>query len=664
MRIFFLSLLAISATSYAKTIKQKPTSDIPDRREFPINDKIKPCDDFYGYVCSEALAGFKLRDDRSKHTFSFSDSSERLLKRKENFLNELSRSKSAISERRQTLKTVFNACMNQKASVEEEKSVIKETLDAIAKIKTPADYNAFNAMQYAAGRSDVWDFGDIANQDKPLESDVYMLPDFMSLPERSYYDNKGLMKDLQAVMTDFFKTIKLDQPDKRASALLDLEKSYAQVFPLPAEFRELLTKRVYVSRQDLLKKYPGIGLDYLLKDVPETVQIRDFSPAAMKWLADYLASAATDEKKMSLLKDHLAWSTVSKFLDDSNPRFFKRLFDFRHKHLGGPEKRAPRKERCTDFVMDRFGRELDAEMIDIVFPNFPSEKIISLGEKIRSAIIARMETSDWLSPETRKEGIEKVKAMKLQLVKPSNEEEWDFNIPAKYEKDRPLSNRFTVNAKRREKMIQRISKPRNPNIWGMGPLTVNAYYNPTSNKFVMPIGILQYPFFDVNAPDEINLGAVGVVLGHEIGHGIDDKGSRYDKDGKLRQWMKDDEVKNFMSRGDRLVAQFDAIGHNGKLTLGENMADLSGLTFAWDAAFPGGTGSPEHKKGFYIQYARLWCETIRPKFREMRLKTDPHATGEARVNEQMKHQTGFAEQFLCKAGNKLWLDPDKRVKIW
>jgi putative endopeptidase len=254
--------------------------------------------------------------------------------------------------------------------------------------------------------------------------------------------------------------------------------------------------------------------------------------------------------------------------------------------------------------------------------------------------------------------------MKLQLVKPSNDEEWDFNLPGTYQKDKPLSNRFMVNTKRREKMIQRISKPRNPNIWGMGPLTVNAYYNPTSNKFVMPIGILQYPFFDVNAPDEINLGAVGVVLGHEIGHGIDDKGSKYDKVGKIRQWMKDDEVKNFMSRGDRLVAQFDAIGHNGKLTLGENMADLSGLTFAWDAAFKGGAGTPELKKGFYIQYARLWCETIRPKFREMRLKTDPHATGEARVNEQMKHQTGFAEQFSCKANNKLWLDPDKRVKIW
>jgi putative endopeptidase len=663
MRIILLSILAVSTVAFAKS-KQTPTSDIPERREFPLNQKIKPCDDFYGYVCSEALSKFKLRDDRSKHTFSFSDSSERLLKKKEQFLSSLSRSKKVATERQQNLKTIFDACMNQKASTTDEKSIVKETLSKIAAIKTPADYNAFNEKQYSDGRSFVWDFGDIANQDKPLESDVYLLPDLMTLPERSYYDNKELIQDLKKVMGDFFRAINYSQPQKRATTLVDFERSYAQVFPLPAEFRELLTKRVYVTREDLLKKYPGIGLESFLKDVPATVKIRDFSPAAMKWFSDYVTASQDDKHKLSILKDHLVWSTVSSLLDDSNPTFFKKQFDFKRKHLGGPTKRPPRKERCTSLVMGRFGRELDAEMIDVVFPNFPSQKIINLGEKIRSAIISRMEKSDWLSAATKKEGIEKVKVMKLQLVKPANDEEWDFNLPAKYEANKPLSNLFKVNQKRREKMIHRISKPRNPNIWGMGPLTVNAYYNPTSNKFVMPIGILQYPFFDVNAPDEINLGAVGVVLGHEIGHGIDDKGSRYDKDGKIRQWMKDEEVKTFMSRGDRLVAQFDAIGHNGKLTLGENMADLSGLTFAWDAAFPGGKGNSDHKKGFYIQYGRLWCETIRPKFQEMRLKTDPHASGEARVNEQMKHQTGFAEEFGCKAGDKLWLNPKNRVMIW
>jgi putative endopeptidase len=149
-----------------------------------------------------------------------------------------------------------------------------------------------------------------------------------------------------------------------------------------------------------------------------------------------------------------------------------------------------------------------------------------------------------------------------------------------------------------------------------------------------------------------------------MGHGIDDKGAKYDADGKLKQWMKDDEIKVFKSRGEKLIAQFDAIGHNGKLTLGENMADLSGVTFGFHAAFPGDKGSLENKKAFFLQFARAWCGVMRPKLREMLLKTDPHSMKEARVNEQMKHQAGFAEAYQCKAGDKLWLDPKERVVIW
>jgi putative endopeptidase len=149
-----------------------------------------------------------------------------------------------------------------------------------------------------------------------------------------------------------------------------------------------------------------------------------------------------------------------------------------------------------------------------------------------------------------------------------------------------------------------------------------------------------------------------------MGHGIDDKGSKYDKDGKLQQWMSDDEIKTFASRGEKLVAQFNAIGHNGTLTLGENMSDLSGVSFAFDSAFPGGQGSVDAKKGFFVQYGRAWCGTKRPKLRESLLKTDPHSMNEARVNEQVKHQAPFAEVYQCKAGDKMWLDPKDRVKIW
>ncbi|MEM7645474.1 MAG: M13 family metallopeptidase [Pseudomonadota bacterium] len=202
----------------------------------------------------------------------------------------------------------------------------------------------------------------------------------------------------------------------------------------------------------------------------------------------------------------------------------------------------------------------------------------------------------------------------------------------------------------------------------MGPLTVNAYYSPTSNKFVMPAGILQYPFYDANLPDWVNLGAVGAVVGHELGHGVDDQGSKYDERGKVRQWMTSNDIKTFKKRGEKLIAQFDAAGHNGKLTLGENIGDLVGVTFALSAAqkvMPVDPVARERAtKDFFLQYARAWCGVIRPKRVEMQLKTDPHSLVWARVNEQMKHQPEFHKVYKCKAGDKLYLPKEEQVTIW
>lgn len=176
-------------------------------------------------------------------------------------------------------------------------------------------------------------------------------------------------------------------------------------------------------------------------------------------------------------------------------------------------------------------------------------------------------------------------------------------------------------------------------------------------------------FYDKNGPDHVNFGAVGAVIGHELGHGIDDKGSKYDKDGRLRQWMSDEDLKTFQKLTGGLVTQFDAIGHNGKLTLGENIGDLVGVTFGYRSAFAGSNASQMDptaaaKQEFFIQYARLWCGVVRPKLAELLLKTDPHSAMKARVNEQVKHQAGFQEAFSCKDGDKMVLKPEQRISVW
>ncbi len=180
----------------------------------------------------------------------------------------------------------------------------------------------------------------------------------------------------------------------------------------------------------------------------------------------------------------------------------------------------------------------------------------------------------------------------------------------------------------------------------------------------MPIGILQYPFYDPNLPDEMNLGAVGVVIGHELGHGIDDEGAKYDATGALHQWMTAADIQRFQERGRKLVEQFNRIGHDGVLTLGENIGDLTGITFAYNAAFPSGQGDQAQKKNFFLQHARLWCGVERPEYAKMQLKTNPHARGWARVNQQVKNQPEFAKAFACQSKDAMVLPPQSVVKIW
>ena len=180
----------------------------------------------------------------------------------------------------------------------------------------------------------------------------------------------------------------------------------------------------------------------------------------------------------------------------------------------------------------------------------------------------------------------------------------------------------------------------------------------------MPIGILQYPFFVAEGDLVENLGAVGTVIGHELGHGIDDEGSKFDAQGKLRQWMTDQDIKKFQDRGSKMMDQFNKIGHNGALTQGENVADLVGLTFSYNAAFPNGNGTNQDKQKFFVAYGRLWCNVMREKAKEMQLKTDPHSLGYARINEQVKHQRGFHEAFSCKKSDALFLSENDRITIW
>lgn len=665
MRLISVFLFAFCTTSFpvlAASSSPRPSSEIPDRREFPLNSKVKPCDNFYDYACSEAISHFKLREDRSSHTFSFSDSYERLLSKKKDFLKDIDQKKQSgakLSDRSDALATIYGACMDVDARKKEEQETVHQLIHDLAAVKTHDDFQKLLYRQGDKGRPSFISVDSISNLDESDRLDFAFFAHMMTLPERSYYLKADVRQDYEKLLTAFFEAIGEKKAKEQAKSVLKLETEFAKIDPLPAEMREIYMQKSSISKEDVRKKYPSFQLNAYLARVPDGTLIRNFVPKSYAYVDKQLRSANLDDLKALYL--HFALESI---LDDAYPDYFKKAFAFEQKHLGGPSERPSREERCTMRVMYNYAKEIDAELLPKVFPDFPEEKFIALAEKVRASIIDGMRANDWLSEEGRKGAIEKISEAKLQLVKPKTEDEWYFNPKATYGANTPIANEAILNSALRDRMFDELKTKRNRDRWEMGPLEINAYYSPEDNKFVMPIGILQYPFYDPNLSVEANLGAVGAVIGHELGHAIDDQGARMDAEGKLRQWMSDKDVKAFQERGKKFVTQFNKAGHDGQLTLGENIGDLTGLTFAYRAAFPNGEGSMEKKKDFFLQYARVWCGVERPKYAEQMLKIDPHSRGWARVNEQVKNQPEFAKVFSCKKGDRMVLDPKDVVRIW
>jgi putative endopeptidase len=649
----FLGALCVSSTIYAKS------SEIPKRREFPLNEKVNPCENFYNYVCSNVNDSFELRPDRSSHTFSFSDSDERILEYKKEYFKNLNLV-DAKDPKEKMIKEYYVSCMNEEARGKEEKSLVADQMKTIMSFSKKEEFIKWAQQNILKPEFSLVGFSTSENLDNPDVHDVILSIGLHSLPERSYYEKEELMGEFKKVVAEFFKAVDLKPYDKNAETVINFEKNLMKIYPLPREMRELWNQRNYQDKKAFVKAYPEFALSDFFKKIPAQTKFRNITPDTFKYLNQQLKDTSLEDLKIIAI-----YHSLENYLDVAYPDFFNKSFEFSYKFLGGPEKRPELHERCVKKISYHFRKEVDAILWPRLFPNFPSRKIVELSEKIRKSITASITKNQWLSPASKKEAMKKIKTASLFLVSPKTEEEWDFLKEMSFAKDTPIANYKKLEEALIEKSLKDLKGKVSRKRWYMGPLMVNAYYDPSANKFVMPVGILQYPFFDENAPMETNLASVGAVIGHELGHGIDDQGSKYDSSGKMREWMSTKDLEKFHSITAPFIEQFSKANHDGVLTLGENIGDLVGVTAAYDAAFLNNkSASIQLKKDFFVSYARTWCGVMRPSEREKRLKTDPHSLGEARVNEQVKHQPGFQEAYQCKDGDPMTLPSDKRLRVW
>jgi len=384
---------------------------------------------------------------------------------------------------------------------------------------------------------------------------------------------------------------------------------------------------------------------------------------------DMMSDVAIEDWK-AYLKWHLLKNAAYYLSDD----FVNASFDFYGKFMSGTAKLQPRWKRVLNATDIALGEAIGKMFVEKHFPAESKERMLVLVGNLKESLHERIEMAEWMSEGTKKEAFAKLDAMNVKIGYP---DKWRDYTAFQIDRDSYYDNIQKTNKFNFEYRVAKIGKHVDPDEWGMYAHQVNAYYSPLRNEIVFPAGILQPPFFYPEADDAVNYGAIGVVIGHEMTHGFDDQGRQYDKDGNLRDWWTKEDAENFNTRAEVLVNQFneyyvtDSLKANGKLTLGENIADLGGLNIAYTALQKALENNPQRKindftpeQRFFIAYSTLWGQNITPEEIAKRTKEDVHSIGKLRVNGPLRNLQAFFDTFDVKEGDGMWLDEEKRAKIW
>jgi len=382
-----------------------------------------------------------------------------------------------------------------------------------------------------------------------------------------------------------------------------------------------------------------------------------------------------DNTDLDQLKAYLAWNVINHAADYLSDEFVNEKFEFYGKVLSGKEELQPRWKRTVNTVNGVLGEAVGQMYVDKYFPKEAKEKMLHLVDNLKYALAERINANTWMTDETKTKAIEKLNTFHVKIGYP---DKWRDYSGLNIEKDNYYANILRSSKFEIDYQMSKIDKPVDKDLWLMTPQTVNAYYNPTTNEICFPAAILQPPFFDMNADDAVNYGAIGVVIGHEMTHGFDDKGRLYDKDGNLNDWWLTEDADNFTTRAQVLVDYFNNIEvfpklfADGKFTLGENIADNGGLQVSYVAmqkAIQDGQiqqtmdgFTPEQR--FFIAYATVWAGNIRDEEIKRRTKEDPHSLGKWRVNGALPHVQAFIEAFNVKEGNEMYLPVGRQAAIW
>lgn len=646
-----------------------------------LNKAVKPADDFYEFATGGWQKNNPLPGAFSRFG-SFDQLQENNSKRINSILTGLLKKQTKPGTVEQKLGDFYKLAMDSVRRNKEGVTPVMPLLQEMENAKTVAALRDLQLKYATFGYGVPMGYGFDADQKNAKQNILNISQGGLTLGLKEYYlDNDKATVDIRNAykqfIVDMFKLFGFSEAQaiQKRNDIMRFETTLALISKSRTELRDVEANYNKMTLKDFEEKYPNIPLQKMANaEGIKTDYIREMvvgQPTFFAGLDKLIATESADE-----LRACMQWDAIISSANLLSDEVRARYFDFFSKTMRGTKEDYPRWKRATQQTESQMGEALGRIYCERYFPATSKKRMEELIHNLQISLAERIKAQDWMSDATKKAALDKLSTFYVKVGYPNKWKDMSrltIDPSKSYYENVQNCRKFWSEMQ----INERAGKPVDKEEWFMTPQTVNAYYNPTTNEICFPAGILQYPFFDPKADDAFNYGAIGVVIGHEMTHGFDDQGRHYDKDGNMTDWWTAEDGKNFDARTEKYADFFNAIkvlpdlNANGKLTLGENLADHGGLQVAF-VAFENATKGKKQKnlmgftpeQRFFLAYAGVWAANITEAEIRNRTKSDPHSLGRWRVNGALPHIDMWYKAFNVKPSDKLFIPESERLRLW
>lgn len=662
------SALALAACDQQKTASV-PAIDLAN-----LDATVSPSVDFYRYSTGGWQKNNPLKPEYARFG-SFDQLRENNVKRLNDLFAEMGTLKAAKGTVEQKISDLYKQGLDSTRLNAEGAAPLKKYVD---EIYAAADKAAL--VKIIAGLHNVSEssfFGsyvmsDLADSDTQI---LYLGQGGLGIGDRDYYveaENAAIKEGYRNFLAKVFALTGVAEPEKAAANALAVEDVLATNSWTSVQERNIQAQYNPCSTEELIKNYPGFDwkLYFETRGIADQQKLIVSEPSFFAAFAEYFGGADID-----VLKDYVAGQLIQSATGSLSDEFYAASFDFFSTQMSGIKEQKPRWKRAMQVPNSILGEAVGKMYVTKYFPESSKTKMLDLVGNLKKAFSQHIDELDWMSDSTKAKAHEKLDNFTVKIGYPDKWKDYstlDIDPEKSYYENLRAAGAWYV-----ADNMAKLGQPTDRTEWGMSPQTVNAYYNPTTNEICFPAAILQPPFFNPDADDAVNYGAIGVVIGHEMSHGFDDQGRLFDKNGNMSDWWTAEDAEKFKAKAQVLVAQFDevevvpGVHANGSLSLGENIGDHGGLSISYTAMQNAIEGkniglidgfTPEQR--FYLSYGTIWAQNITDEEKARLTKLDVHSLAENRVNVSLKNFQTFFDAFGIKDGDPMWRPESERVHIW